>query len=399
VRDFPFTAGPGERVSARITNLTGDVDVTVLDAGGASVGTAPFVPPGGFMEPVDLPAPGNYTVRVTPRSKKGAGDFSLEVFLVPPDATAQIVPNGDPVTVANTVPGQNMRLTFDVKESERVSALLSNVTFPRGMLGSIVAPDGSSGSVGLVGDTPFMDTQVLTQSGTYTLLLDAPGDDLGQVTVALLDVPPDPRIRTRPGSRGLTLTTTVPGQNMQILFPGQAGERISALAFDLTDGVLANLFDPNGAELVETGLPAPQSFFDVQTLPQDGIYRLEIDLLGANTGSATIRLFDVPPDPVGTVKVDGGGLTLRTTTPGQNLHVLFEGVSGQTVTIHVGDVSFEQGLFVEVFQADGTRIDGGTAVGAEGDVSVTLPADGSSTITLDPPAAETGRATVSVSQG
>ena len=63
------------------------------------------------------------------------------------------------------------------------------------------------------------------------------------------------------------------------------------------------------------------------TLPVAGTYKIKLDPIGANTGSATLKLYTVPADISTTVTKNGATVTPTTTVPGQNATVTFTGVA------------------------------------------------------------------------
>ena len=83
------------------------------------VGTTTVVAPvgvgtnGTFIEPVTLTAAGTYTIKVDPDGAY-TGSLTVNLYTVPADASAAITAGGAgaSVTATNTVPGQNMKLTF-----------------------------------------------------------------------------------------------------------------------------------------------------------------------------------------------------------------------------------------------------------------------------------------------
>ena len=63
------------------------------------------------------------------------------------------------------------------------------------------------------------------------------------------------------------------------------------------------------------------------TLPVAGTYKIKLDPIGANTGSATLKLYTVPADISTTITKNGATITPTTTVPGQNATVTFTGVA------------------------------------------------------------------------
>jgi hypothetical protein len=66
---------------------------------------------------------------------------------------------------------------------------------------------------------------------------------------------------------------------------------------------------------------------DTKVLPVAGNYKIKLDPIGANTGSATLKLYTVPADISTSITKNGATVTPTTTVPGQNATVTFTGVA------------------------------------------------------------------------
>ena len=92
-------------------------------------------------------------------------------------------------------------------------------------------------------------------------------------------------------------------------------------------GTLVTILKPDGTQLgVPYALGTDGKFVDPVTLPVAGTYKLKLDPIGANTGSATLKLYTVPAD-ISTITKNGATATPTTTVPGQNATVTFTGVA------------------------------------------------------------------------
>jgi len=61
---------------------------------------------------------------------------------------------------------------------------------------------------------------------------------------------------------------------------------------------------PDGGALVSaTYFGTSRGFFDVKTLPVSGTYQIHLDPQSNLTGGTSVTLYDVPPDPTGSVTV------------------------------------------------------------------------------------------------
>ena len=401
---FPFQAGAGEGLAARLTRVTykTGVNLRVTDSGGALVGGSTIIAPGGFVDTIRLPAAGAYEVEVAPNVKSERGSFRLHLIHVPPDVTGEITLDGPPATIANAVPGQNMRLTFPATKGRRISVNETNLTVQTAATVAVLDPGGNPvSSLVVLPPSGFSDTTDLPVDGTYTLLIDPDEADVGSITIDIHLVPPDPTVETRPNAEPFTLTTTVAGQNASFTFAGKNGQRVSMILSDITvpTSVGTGLDAPDGTRVGgQLSLP-PKDFLDVQTLPQDGTYTMQLDMGEDGTGSVTVALFDVPPDPVAALGVDGSAQTVRTTAPGQNVVLQVRGASGP-VTLHCTNLAFDRGLVVRQLDANGRPVGPlNIATPTFGDIALTPGPDGQLTVLLDPIEDDVGSVTVSVSTG
>jgi hypothetical protein len=73
-----------------------------------------------FIEPVTLPATGTYTLKFDPAGSF-TGGFSLNLYDVPADVTANPTINGNGVTATTTVPGQNAQFSFTTTSTAPVT--------------------------------------------------------------------------------------------------------------------------------------------------------------------------------------------------------------------------------------------------------------------------------------
>jgi len=193
-----FSGVAGARVSLRLAGSSLGSStccaalVTLRDPTGKALTPSSYVgTTGSFIDATTLPSTGTYTIAVDPQGAV-TGSLTLTVYAVPPDATATATPGGAGVAIANSVPGQNMRLTFLGTAGQRISlkASASNLSY---VFMSIQRPDGATlGSQAVFGlNGTYVDTVVLPGSGTYSILLDPQAAITGGATINIYDVPPD----------------------------------------------------------------------------------------------------------------------------------------------------------------------------------------------------------------
>jgi hypothetical protein len=297
---------------------------------------------GAFVEPVALTAAGTYTINVDPDGAN-TGNVTLNLYTVPADTSAAITAGGAGVVAANTVPGQNMKLTFVAGASQKVSIKMTGVSIgSNAVSGTTVTLMKGSTTVGLptgVGTNGgYIDTSaVLTSGATYTIKIDPQGVNTGSMTVNLYTVPADATGTILTTGASTVVTNTVPGQNILYSFTGTLNQRISldlssvSIGTSPGGGTLVTILKPDGTALTpqtpQFSLGTDGTFIDTKTLPVTGTYKIKLDPIGANTGSATLKLYTVPADISTTITKNGATVTPTTTVPGQNATVTFTGVA------------------------------------------------------------------------
>ncbi len=415
-----FDGQAGQRVSLKLTNVTIGTSgccsskVSIVGPTGATIlSPTYFGTSGGFVDTKTLPLTGTYRILLDPQGT-ATGGATVTLYDVPPDTLESIEPGGDPVTATTTVPGQNARLVFSGVAGRQVSVKLTDVTI--GSSGSasakisILKPDGST----LVGATyfgtsgGFLDAKVLPVSGAYAIVLDPQSNAVGNATVTLYDVPPDVTVSIVPGGPAVSVETTTPGQDAYLTFDGVAGRRVSVKLANVTFGTSCctsakiSILKPDGSTLVgATYFGTSGGFLDVKTLPVSGAYRIFLDPQSNLTGSATVTLYDVPPDATGSVTVGGAATAVSLGVPGQNARLTFTGTAGQRVTLKLAGVTFGSSCCtsaqVSVLNPSGTTLLSSTYFGTSGKtVALTLGSTGTYTIVLDPQGNATGSANVAL---
>jgi subtilisin family serine protease len=395
-----FDGQAGQRVSLKLSAVSmSSAYVSILKSDGTPLGGNVYVSIfGGFLDTRALPATGSYTILVDPQGT-ATGSMTLTLYDVPPDLGNTLTPSGSPFTATIGTPGQNARLRFDGQAGQRVSLRLSPVTIPNSYV-SILAPDGNplGGSVYVSSFGGFLDTRTLPSTGSYTILVDPQGADMGSSTLTLNDVPPDVTGTLSFGGP-LTATITTAGQNARLRFDGQAGQRISLKLSPITiSSSYVSILKPDGTPLGgNTYVSNFGGFLDTRTLTATGTYTILLDPLDSATGSATMTLYNVPADVTGTITPGGAAATIATASPGQNARLTFEGQAGQKISLKLTGVTIANS-YVSILKPDGNPLGGNAYVGTSGGFLDTraLPAAGTFTILLDPQEAATGSATLTL---
>ncbi len=312
---FSVGSVPGQNALATFSGEAGDR--VLVRASGVTVGTStccslklsiPGVTAmpillgrnGGLIDTVKLPSTGSYSVFVDPQGMD-AGSVTLELFDVPPDVTGTIAPSGAPVTVSTSAPGQNAALTFSGIAGQRVSLKLTGVTIGTSTCCSakvgILKPDGTSLVLGTLLGTNggFVDAKILPASGTYTIVLDPQGMDVGSATATLYEVPPDVSGSLTVGGPAVNVSFGTPGQNAALMFSGIPGQRITVRASSVTVGTstcctfVLSIKRPDGV-IVASSLFGTNGGAVSATFAVAGTYAVVVDPQSANTGGGQITV-------------------------------------------------------------------------------------------------------------
>src|SRR5262249_43812229 len=150
----------------------------------------------------------------------------------------------------------------------------------------------------------------LPASGTYTVVVDPSGTNSGSITVTVYDLgtsDPAPIALGSISSSGTaqTVTTSSPGINAGITLPAVAGHKVSIkMTGNTYASVGLRLLKPDASQLgLAVTARTATSFIDAQTIPTTGTYKLVIDPVNANTGSATFTFYDITSDVTGNVSL------------------------------------------------------------------------------------------------
>ena len=315
-----------------------------------------------------------------------------------------------PVSIGT--PGQNARLTFSGTSGQVVTASVTGGTFRSYCYTfsiSIVKPDGtkvgSAGSCG--GSTAFLDQLTLPTTGTYVLVFNPDGPQIGHATLTLYSAG-DVTGSIATDGIGVPISIASPGQNARLTFDGRAGQVVTA---QVANGTFSSYcFDfslsivkPDGTTL-GTGVAScsgATAFLDQSTVPTTGTYTLVFNPDAGQTGTAVLHLYDVA-DVSGSIAADGTAVPVAITTPGQNARLRFEGMAGQVVVAQIANGTFSSYCFdfsLSIVKSDGTTL--GTVVAScSGSTAfldqLTLPATGAYTLLLNPDSTQTGKAVLTL---
>lgn len=305
---------------------------------------------------------------------------------------------GGTTTVTIGTAGQIGLVLFDGTAGQEVSVNLTNSTFSPCITSvSILNPDGSTlTSYGCVNTTAFINTQTLSVTGTYTILVQPNSTTTGSITVKLNSVTDQTGTITADGSP-VQVELTTPGQNAIFTFDGTVGQRVSTNFTNANFGGCWNvwLLSPDGSTLNSGATCGGSIFLDAVNLPLTGTYTVKVDPQQGQTGNVTVTLYTVT-DLTGTITADGTPVSVSLSTPGENEYLTFSGTAGQQVSVETTNSTFGNcSLTVSILDSSGGVIASNGCIGSSGFVdTVALSNDGTYTVKVDPNGPATGSTTV-----
>lgn len=392
-----FSGNQNQRISLLMSQVSINLStVSILKPDGTQLAASNGIgTSGAFIDTTTLPVTGTYTILLDP-IRAGTGSMRFDLYDVSADFSGTITIGGNAVTVPISVAGQNGRLTFTGTQNQRISLTVTNVVTIGNATITILKPDGTtqaSGTAGLGGG--FIDTTTLPVTGTYTVVVDPLGANTGSLDVRLYAVT-DFTASITPTTAGTNITVplTTPGQNGLVTFSGTSGQRISMIVGAGPLGTVT-LKKPDGTTLASQSITVLALFMDAQTLPTTGTYTIFVDPLNAGTGNVPLTVYNVPADAIASTTVNGTATPITIGTPGQNGKVTFSGSNNQHVTVHV-TVNGIGNIAVQLQKSDGTVLASGSGSGVFDLTQVTLPANGTYTVFINPSLAGTGTVSIRV---
>ena len=397
-----FSGTAGQRVSLKMNNVKigqSYADVVVTDPQGNYINDDFAYPEwffdGGFLDierlldTMTLPVTGTYTITVYPDFSSGKLD--LQLFNVPADVTGTILPDGQPVSITTTVPGQDARLTFTGTAGQRLSLKVTAAIYPYSEL-YMLKPDGTRlfeffTQPPATGAPPegFRDTFTLPTAGTYTIVVNGYLAFPGTTTMSLYDVPALATGTITIGGPPVTVTAAVPGHDAEVSFNGTAGQRISLKGTGTIDSDLS-IIRPNGQTLASARSirqigPVQAELFETIVLPTTGTYKIKADTW-KTAGTYTFNLYEVPADVSdGTISIGDPPVTQTATAERQNRTLTFTGTAGQSVYLKIDNNNSWLNL-VSIIKPDGVQLNRRLADNAASKLieTTTLPTTGTYTI-------------------
>jgi len=348
----------------------------------------------------NLPVSGTYTIIVQPAN----GATGTQRVWISHDVGGTLV-SGTPATVAISRPGQNARVSFTASAGTLLALQVRGVTTsPPGQgLGVLVSNPDKSQLVylHLAGAGQTLVTPPLSVTGSYTVFIEPESAAQGAATVAM-------ELLLDPGRAlvvdGPTLDTAigVAGGSTRYLLAGTAGQNlgfgISNLALNPTADATVTIYKPDGAVLTAFSCPASAGGCggSLANLPLSGTFGMVVRPSNFAVGGFSATLSS---DLAGTLVAGGSALSLALDRPGRNARIVFAGTAGQTLRLTWSGVAIggaPGSVYAFISAPSGAPL--ATVVIAQGSVGgydvPALPATGSYTVFVDPPAAATLSATL-----
>ena len=320
-----FSGSTGQRLTIGTVNATRQATYSVLNPDGSQL-VSQLLESGTLTMP-PLPTTGTYTILIDPDH---GIPMSVTVALSS-DITGTIVIGGAAAPVTITEPWQRARLTFDATTGQRLDLGVTGSTLPNWRT-TFLAPDGSTvmSQIGGNGNSA-VHTPLLTQTGTYTLILE-PTDPSTGALIYTLSAEVSGTIT--PGGAAVPVSMTRAGQRARLTFAGAANQRVSLRATSvMTPGATVSLVRADGSGLATffTVFAGQTGFGGPVTLQASGTYAVLAD--PSSPGDLTLTFYDVPPDLTASLPTNASPQTITFVGPGQQAFLTFPGTAGLNVTV------------------------------------------------------------------
>lgn len=285
---FTFDGTAGQRISMITRPSSGCFRQTISAPSGSVVSSSSLRCGSWFTDVITLQETGRYTAVLNPNSSD-VPSFTIDLYNVPADPTAQIAIADPARTMAMPAPGSNGSFTFQGVAGQRISV---NTSPSSGCFRQIIsAADGTViNNSSLRCGSHFVDVTVLPSTGTYTIALDANDADVPTYTLDIFEVPAEPQVNAAIGGGPVSIPLTTPGLNGAVSFSAGAGQRVN-ITTSRTGGCFRQILrSPSGAQVNSSGLRCGTHTLSNVTLPEDGAHRLEIDPNGSDTATFTVTI-------------------------------------------------------------------------------------------------------------
>jgi YD repeat-containing protein len=346
-----FNVGAGQKVSFNVLNSTIGTSSTtcilkVYDQTRTQIVTSGFCGIGntGYIDTVTLAAE-TYSVVIAPQGT-ATGSVSVSLNNDADVSTPPISIGSASAQWSTTVAGQDVRLTFTPNSSQtRIAIYATDLSTVGQATVSLVGPTGATqASIPIYpgSQTYFMDTQPVTPSQPYQVLVSHYLTNTNSQTLQIISVPPD-----------FTGTLTVPaagakGTAVQVPTTGSlAVGQNAALTFNTTTAGQKLSFNVGGSTISACNMtvngPSPSmgqvaygscasqgsGYIDTVAFATAGTYTVNINPQGTAVGSVSISINNDQDVTTPTISIAGSAVTARTTVAGQDVRLSFTPTSSQ----------------------------------------------------------------------
>ncbi len=389
-----FDGVAGQRINIGFSGVTiGQFNVMGYRPDGTAMTLQPtsISTSGGGVELPILPMTGTYTILLDP-----VGNYTGNATVtVSTELAGSITPGAAAVPVSIARVGQNARYTFSGTTGQTISLGMTSVTMTNATV-SILRPDGSTVvTKSGIYTNDALDTQVLSMTGTYAILVDPQLTYTGGMTLTLYNQADLSGTITLDGPV-VPLTLTVPGQRARYTLTGTAGQwmNLGLSSVSIASSTVSWL-KPDGTTLASATITTAGGSLDSSlALPTTGTYTIVVDPMSVNTGTVTLAL----SSPLtGAIAIDGAPGSVSLACIGQTARYIFAGTAGQQVNLGLTAVTVSSS-YITMLRPDGSS-HATNSVGVAGgslDPSV-LPTTGTYTLVVDPAGVATGAVTLTLS--
>lgn len=282
-----FAGVAGQRLSLGLTSITlSGGTATLYNPSGTTLASGAFATANTAVDTSVLPSTGTYEVLVDP-SLGATGNMTLTLSS---EVTGTLTIGGGASAVTISRAGQRARLTFTGTAGNRVSVNLTSNTITSGTA-TLLNPDASTlATQSFSGTSTFIEPKTTATTGTYELVINPDAAYTGSVTVTLYDVPADVTGALTVNGGAQTITTTGPGQKALLTFTWNAGQQVTVLGANSTQGCLSlfRILRPDGSSTANN--PCTASYSLSTTSTTTGTFTVTVDPAGTNVGSVDLSV-------------------------------------------------------------------------------------------------------------
>ena len=306
---------------------------------------------------------------------------------------------GNGAALAIGKPGDTVSATFAGTAGQKLYVDVPETTLPDGCgILSLRDPAGKTLATGcLINGKGGIDTVTLPVTGTYTVLVDPPGNATGTITLRLISATDQQSSLAIDGVEQ-TIAVTAAGGVGTFTFTAGSGTivYINVLSSSLPSecGVLS-LHDPADKVLNTGCIINGTGSIDRTELTGTGRYTIVVDPGGTGTGDVHLKVTQAI-DQNGAISVNGPTVTAKLAKPGALAHFTFTGTAGQVVYLDAptSTLASQCGVLALTDPA-GKGLNTGCIINGVGSIDRTvLPTSGNYTITVDPADANIGEVTL-----